>query len=163
MSFRVAGLDPNLFADLHALSEGELAARLAVDVVAIAAQALISRQRPDGGWSQLDDHDSDAYATATALVSLQRTKSVMPTDACYQRGVDFLLNAQLEDGSWHVVSRSKPFQTYFETGFPHGKDQFISTAASAWATLALLATCPETTSIKEAFNRDVTPGSPVAE
>ena len=30
-------------------------------------------------------------------------------------------------------------------------------------TLALLATCPETTSIKAAFNRDGTPGSPVAE
>lgn len=27
MSFRVTGLDPNLFADLHALSDGELAAR----------------------------------------------------------------------------------------------------------------------------------------
>ena len=58
----------------------------------------------------------------------------------YQRGVKFLLGDQLEDGSWHVRSRSKPFQTYYESGFPHGKDQFISMHASSWATLALLLT-----------------------
>ena len=55
----------------------------------------------------------------------------------YQRGVGFLLKTQLDDGSWHVRSRSKPFQLYFESGFPHGKDQFISVAASGWATTAL--------------------------
>ncbi len=55
----------------------------------------------------------------------------------------YLVDTQLEDGSWHVVTRAKPFQTYFETGFPHGKDQFISIAASSWATLALVLTIPE--------------------
>jgi hypothetical protein len=43
----------------------------------------------------------------------------------------------LPDGSWLVRSRSRPFQTYFETGFPHGKDQWISSAATGWATTAL--------------------------
>jgi hypothetical protein len=43
----------------------------------------------------------------------------------------------LPDGSWLVRSRSRPFQTYFETGFPHGKDQWISSAATGWATAAL--------------------------
>ena len=61
-----------------------------------------------------------------------------PANDVYQRGLKFLLASQLEDGSWHVRSRSKPFQTYYESGFPHGKDQFISMAASSWATLALL-------------------------
>ena len=49
---------------------------------------------------------------------------------------------QRPDGSWHVRSRSKPFQTYFESGFPHGKDQFISMAATGWATTALALACP---------------------
>ncbi len=35
------------------------------------------------------------------------------------------------------MSRSKPFQTYFESGYPHGKDQFLSTMATGWATTVL--------------------------
>ena len=58
-------------------------------------------------------------------------------EAAYQRGLQYLLKIQLEDGSWHVSSRSKPFQPYYESGFPHGKDQFISCAATGWATWAL--------------------------
>ena len=54
----------------------------------------------------------------------------------------FLLASQLADGSWHVRSRSRPFQIYFESGFPHGKDQFISVAASGWAATALALTLP---------------------
>jgi hypothetical protein len=41
-----------------------------------------------------------------------------------------------------VVSRSKPFQTYFESGYPHGKDQFISIAAAGWSTAALALAVP---------------------
>ena len=29
------------------------------------------------------------------------------------------------------------FQPYFETGFPHGRSQFISAAATSWAVVAL--------------------------
>ena len=53
----------------------------------------------------------------------------------------FLVRTQLPDGSWYVKSRSKPFQPYYETGFPHGKDQFISSAASGWAATALALAC----------------------
>ena len=63
-------------------------------------------------------------------------------DPTYLRGLAYLLADQREDGSWHVVSRSKPFQPYFESGFPHGKDQFVSMAASGWATAALVLACP---------------------
>ncbi|HEY2933306.1 MAG TPA: hypothetical protein VGK99_16315 [Acidobacteriota bacterium] len=59
------------------------------------------------------------------------------TDQVYRRGIRFLLNTQLEDGSWYVRSRSMPFQPFFESGFPHGHDQWISAAASNWATMAL--------------------------
>jgi hypothetical protein len=112
-----------------------------------AARELIARQRDDGGWAQLDGGapasatTSDAYATGTALVALYDAGGLVTTAPAYQRGLAWLLNAQGPDGSWHVTSRSKPFQAYFETGFPHGKDQFISSAASAWATWALIAAC----------------------
>ena len=106
-----------------------------------AAKELAATQQPDGGWRQLDSLESDPYATGTALVALQQAGGMPTSDPAYQRGLQFLLKTQLEDGSWHVKSRSKPFQPYFETGFPHGKDQFISSAASGWATMALALAC----------------------
>jgi hypothetical protein len=110
--------------------------------VRLAARDLLQTQRPDGGWAQLENMDSDAYATGSALVMLHETGSLPADDPAYQRGAAFLLKTQKDDGSWHVRSRSRPFQTYFETGFPHGKDQFISAAASGWATAALALACP---------------------
>lgn len=108
-----------------------------------AVNRLLALQREDGGWSQTAELESDAYATATALVALREYGHLDAEDARYRRGLRFLLKQQLEDGSWHVKSRSKPFQTYFESGFPHGKDQFISMAASSWAVLAMLHALPE--------------------
>lgn len=102
-------------------------------------QELIAQQRDDGGWAQLPELDSDAYATGTALVTLQQSECLPVSDPVYQRGVRFLLQSQQEDGSWHVVTRAKPIQQYFESGFPHGKDQFISMAATCWSTMALAA------------------------
>ncbi len=107
-----------------------------------AAEQLAKAQRGDGGWSQTDALESDAYATGSALVALHQAGGLATTDAVYKRGVAFLMKSQREDGSWLVRSRSKPFQTYFESGFPHGKDQFISMAASAWATTALALALP---------------------
>jgi len=104
--------------------------------IAAASKELLSMQRDDGGWNQLTEMESDPYATGTVLVALHDT-GVPASDTAYQRGLQFLLKTQQDDGSWHVKSRSKPFQTYFETGFPHGKDQFISAAASGWAATAL--------------------------
>ena len=107
-----------------------------------AVEALLTSQRKDGGWGQLDSLDSDAYATGSALVALHQAGGLATCDPAYQRGVAFLIKSQQADGSWHVRSRSKPFQTYYETGFPHGKDQFISSAASSWAATALVLTSP---------------------
>jgi hypothetical protein len=107
-----------------------------------AAAELLQSQRPDGGWGQRDAMASDAYATGSALVALHEAAGLAADDPAYLRGVSYLLATQLEDGSWHVRSRSKPFQTYFESGFPHGKDQFISLAASGWATTALALSLP---------------------
>ena len=117
------------------------AAGSSADEVAAAAKELAGAQRADGGWRQIESLDSDAYATGAALVALHQAGGMATSDPAYQRGLRFLLKTQLEDGSWHVKSRSKPFQAYFESGFPHGKDQFISCAASGWATMALALAC----------------------
>lgn len=115
--------------------------------IAAAAKELLAKQRDDGGWAQLDSGEpetalrSDPYATGTALVALHQVGGLAISDPAYERGLSYLLKTQLEDGSWHVISRSKPFQPYFETGFPHGNDQFISAAASGWATWALVLAC----------------------
>jgi hypothetical protein len=103
-----------------------------------AATEILAEQREDGGWAQLPGANSDAYATGSVLTALLLTGRVSPDDAACQRGVTFLLRNQQPDGSWHVASRSKPVQPYFESGFPHGRDQFVSMAASGWATAALV-------------------------
>jgi hypothetical protein len=120
---------------LQAAGAGEKEVRSAV-------QDLVQSQRADGGWGQTEALDSDAYATGTALVVLHQAGGLPTTDPVYRHGVAFLLETQQEDGSWRVRSRSKPFQPYYESGFPHGKDQFIAMAATAWATTALALTCP---------------------
>jgi squalene-hopene cyclase-like protein len=106
--------------------------------IAAAAWELIKTQRGDGGWSQLDGGASDPYATGSALVALHGVGGLKSDSGAYRAGVDYLLKTQLPDGTWRVKSRSIPFQPYYESGFPHGKDQFISISASGWATAALL-------------------------
>jgi hypothetical protein len=108
--------------------------------VSAAAWELLQKQRPDGGWSQLDSGFSDAYATGAALVALHDAGGLKTDTPAYRAGVSYLLKSQRSDGTWFVKSRSKPFQPYYESGFPHEKDQFISIAASGWATTALALT-----------------------
>ncbi|MEJ1963491.1 MAG: prenyltransferase/squalene oxidase repeat-containing protein [Gammaproteobacteria bacterium] len=109
--------------------------------IAATAGKLIAQQRDDGGWSQLPALDSDSYATGQALVALH--EAGIPAGApVYRKGVRFLVETQLSDGSWHVKTRSEPSQTYFESGYPHGVDQFISAAGASWATAALALTQP---------------------
>ena len=100
------------------------------------AKRLIALQRRDGGWSQRPSMAPDAYATGQALYALHAS-GLKTTDGVYSRGVAFLLRTQLEDGSWFLRSRTLGFQPYFETGFLHGRDQFISAAATACAAIAL--------------------------
>jgi hypothetical protein len=110
--------------------------------IGLAVKDLVRTQRQDGGWGQLDNLDSDAYATGSVLVVLHLAGGLPTDDPVYQRGLDWLVKSQREDGSWLVKSRSKPFQPYYESGFPHGNDQFISMAASGWAATALALACP---------------------
>jgi hypothetical protein len=99
-------------------------------------------QQPDGGWSQLPTTGSDAYATGQVLFALSVAGKMSASDPVYRKGVDFLLNTQAADGTWRVKSRSIWLQPYFESGFPYGQDQFISTAGTAWASMALSVAAP---------------------
>jgi ankyrin repeat protein len=107
------------------------------DILRAAASRLQADQRPDGGWAQVPGFTSDAYATGQTLYALNQAGGMRSNDPVYLKGVSFLRRTQLEDGSWHVRSRSVKFQPYFESGFPHGDDQWISAAGSAWAAMAL--------------------------
>lgn len=99
-------------------------------------QQLISKQQADGGWAQTDNLASDAYATGEALWALHES-GIAPSDPACRRAVDYLLRTQQDDGTWHVVTRALGFQPYFQSGFPHDHDQWISQAGTAVATIAL--------------------------
>ena len=112
-----------------------------VDTVSVgqAISDLTAAQQADGGWAQEADMQSDAYATGEALVALELGGGAASARDAIRRGVEYLVRTQLADGSWFVRSHSVPIQAYFESGYPHGADQWISAAASAWATTALAA------------------------
>ena len=117
--------------------------RAAHEPIAAEVKILLQAQNSDGGWSQFPTLASDAYATGLALFALGASGQVSASDPAYERGVAYLVRTQLPDGSWHVRTRSFPFQAYFESGFPHGPDQWISATATGFATVALLQALPE--------------------
>jgi ankyrin repeat protein len=102
-----------------------------------AARSLLELQRPDGGWAGNPYMKSDAFATGVALTSLIESNAITTTHSAFRSGVDYLLSTQFPDGSWYTRSRSIKMQPYFESGFPFGHDQWISTAATAWAAQAI--------------------------
>ncbi len=108
------------------------------ETIAGSVTNLLREQRADGGWSQLPTLASDAYATGLALCALHQGGGVALDHDAYRRGVEFLLRTQMEDGSWFVASRSFPLVEYSTSGFPHGRSQFISAAATCWSTMALI-------------------------
>ena len=105
-------------------------------------KSVMALQRKDGGWGQTPLLPTDAYATGTALHALFEA-GTSPSAPEYRKGVQFLINTQAADGSWHVASRTAKFQPYFEGGFPYGHDQWISHWGSGWATIALSHALPE--------------------
>jgi ankyrin repeat protein len=101
-----------------------------------ALRELLATQKADGGWSDIDSMDTGVYATGRALYALQ-VAGVPASNTAYERGVQYLLNTQQEDGSWFVQSRALAFQPYFDAGFPHGYNQWISAASTSWSATAL--------------------------
>src|SRR5262245_23585457 len=116
---------------------GVAAAGASVSDLRKLAEPILAKQRPDGGFAQRDGFARDAYATGMTLWTLVNSGGVQPNQEVYRKGEKFLLATQNSDGSWHVPSRATKFQIYFESGFPHGHDQWISTMATGWAASAL--------------------------
>jgi ankyrin repeat protein len=110
------------------------------DERADARRDLLSRQQTGGGFAQLAGDQPDAYSTGEALFALH--EAGMPSsDPAWQKGAAFLIGSQAADGSWRVktrmVSPANISPPYFSTGFPYGKDEFLSYAGSCWAVMAL--------------------------
>jgi hypothetical protein len=106
-----------------------------------AMEDVVTRQRADGGWSQLDSLPADAYATGMSLCALHEA-GISVTDPLYRKGIECLLKSQYASGVWLVKSRAYPVQPYFDSGFPFGQHQWISAAGSSWASLAIAHTLP---------------------
>jgi N-acyl-D-amino-acid deacylase len=111
-------------------------------VVNAAVKAVRQHQDASGGWSQFDRTTPDAYATGMSLYALHLA-GVSTTDDAYRKGVTFLLDTQYEDGAWFVRSHTFPVQRYFESGFPFRRHQWISSAGTSWASLAIAQTLPD--------------------
>ena len=107
-----------------------------------AMQELLATQKADGGWSDLPSMDSTAYATGKSMVAL-RIAGLPVSDPAYQRGMKWLLDHQQQDGSWYVQTRAMAFQPDFDAGFPGGHDQWISSAGTNWAAMALTMALPD--------------------
>jgi ankyrin repeat protein len=104
---------------------------------------LLALQREDGGWAQTPWLASDAYATGQVLYALHEA-GMLASDEAYGRGLQYLARTQQNDGSWHVSSRAPKFQPYFQSGFPYDDDQWISSAATAWAAMGMAYAIPAT-------------------
>jgi hypothetical protein len=107
-----------------------------------AIHDIRAQQDARGGWSQFARTEPDAYATGLSLFALH-VAGVPVTDEAYRKGVSFLLGSQYQDGTWLVKTHSFPVQRYFESGFPFGRHQWISAAATGWAALAIAQTLPD--------------------
>jgi hypothetical protein len=100
------------------------------DDVKARVKQLLALQKPDGGWSQTKKLKSDALGTGQALVALT-TAGLTATDPGVAKARSYLIKTQKEDGSWFVLSRA------------YQKPEFSSYLGTAWATLGLVRTLPQ--------------------
>jgi ankyrin repeat protein len=110
-----------------------------IDVV---VRVWASQQQSDGGWKQLPQLSTDAYATAVTLNAFHEAHMSV-NDPVYKNGIAYLLRSQYANGAWFVKTRSFPVQQQLESGFPFGYHQWISAAATSWASLAIGYTLPD--------------------
>jgi Squalene-hopene cyclase C-terminal domain len=99
---------------------------------------LLALQRPDGGWRQIPEMPSDAFATGQTLyvLSLAGDTAERPE---IMRAIKFLVATQKPDGSWPMTSRATP------DGRPGSAKLLspITCAASSWAVLGLASFAPK--------------------
>jgi hypothetical protein len=100
-----------------------------------AINRFLDRQNKDGGWGQVKNDASDAYATGQALYMLSLA-GVKSDRAELRRAVAFLIRTQKEDGSWPMTSRAHAGATPMKNPVP------ITYFGSAWATIGLIRSVP---------------------
>jgi hypothetical protein len=93
---------------------------------------LRGAQNVDGGWGQIKEAKSDAYATGQALYALAEA-GVKPADEGICKGQSFLTKIQRQDGGWPMVSRA-----IMRNGKPPTNLDPITHAGSAWAVMGLV-------------------------
>jgi N-acyl-D-amino-acid deacylase len=122
-------LSLRLLLDIRAgLSAGQLHPKI---------EQLGSRQNADGGWSQLQDLPSDAYATGQMLWVLSFA-GIPPDHPLIRRAVSFLVTSQQETGAWLMTPRSLPGADPSKKRNPMPTVYF----GTAWATLGLVRFVP---------------------
>jgi hypothetical protein len=94
-------------------------------------ERFLSLQRDDGGWGQLENRPSDAYATGQSLYVLNLV-GIPPERDEIRRAAAFLVSTQREDGSWPMTRRGHEGVTPSDNIVP------ITYFGSAWATLGLI-------------------------
>ncbi|KAA5539091.1 terpene cyclase/mutase family protein [Roseiconus nitratireducens] len=109
-----------------------LASQQQSDKVTEYRRLLLDKQKPDGGWGWIVDQDSDALATGLALyaLSVSHTESNERVASAVDRGREFLIRTQTQDGSWKVPgTKSASAKRATETSNYWG---------TAWAIIGLL-------------------------
>jgi hypothetical protein len=112
-----------------------------------ALDRLLKLQNDDGGWSQIAERGSDAYATGQTLYVLGRSGDNATNNAAVAKGQAWLISKQQADGTWSMTPRpNKPGDKESEKTGP------ITYVGTAWATLGLIRTTP---AVEPASNADV--------
>jgi squalene-hopene/tetraprenyl-beta-curcumene cyclase len=95
---------------------------------------LLQKQRPDGGWGESNDSyaepekagcstTSTAFQTAWALLGLMAAGEV--NSLAVQRGMDYLLRTQQQNGLWEDAEFTAPgFPRVFYLKY-HGYDKYF--------------------------------------
>lgn len=99
--------------------------------------SLLKRQNADGGWSQLPELPSDAYATGQTLWILSNA-GLNSDHASISRGLAFLISTQQDNGAWPMTPRTLPKADPARPRNPVPITYF----GTAWATLALVRYVP---------------------
>lgn len=112
-----------------------LAARQGASKEALQASvdAVLEHRNADGGWGQIPNCPSDAFATGQVLFALSQVdsdrKQISPA-------ISFLVANQRDDGSWPAVPRVRPNGKTASNLVP------ITYFGSAWATIGLMKATP---------------------
>ena len=100
------------------------------------AQQLQKAQNDDGGWGQLKQAKSDAFATGQTLYALAEA-GAKSDDAAVRKAQSFLAKSQGKDGAWTMTSRA-----IMGNGKVATKFEPITHASSAWAVMGLVRSAP---------------------